>query len=450
MITVVKNSISQTTIWLVSALLVSSTSMLWAADPPSLEEAAAQLQRTVVTLRVQPVVPRAASDGDKGADEKSVRRVTVCSGVLLGAGRIVTSAAPGGDCSIRVTMPGGAQAAARVRAVDEYSGLSLLEIEDRQVPGISCAEALPPPGAWVLSGAGWGADQPVISFGIVSGSEVAVPKTTFPPLLRCDLRVAQTSSGAAVTNAAGELIGVVVLAERAPERGGWMYAVPVSHVQRLMRAANESTNESSVLVLKRRRPIVGMVLDGDGEHVYVSRVREDSPASKAGIEVGDEILAAEAVRIRSVYQALRPVLRKQPGDRVVFLINRNGQQQTIPVVLGGGVELPSTPAYNLSKLVQPTIDLENLPEGGIRASSTIGEVREYGNEQPLTVGEESDPQATDAEKIALLEKALQRYRDVIARLNQRLEQSEVEREQAEKKVEALEVELKQLKSDRQP
>ncbi len=428
---------------------------------PSFEVAAARLQRTVVTLRVRNAVSDKHSTRtgstvtndeltkktvpDEILPRNAMPRVTVCSGVLLGQGRVVAGVVMGTRHSIRVTLPGGAQAAARLRVIDEYSGLSLLEIDDRDLPGLPTATQMPIAGSWVASGAGWGTEKPVISFGIVSGTEIAVPQTTFPPLIRCDMRIAKTSSGAAVTNTAGELVGIVVLADRAREHGGWTYVVPVAHIERLIRTLKASDNTASVLVLKRRRPVVGMVLDGDGETVVVSRVQEHSPASKAGIQVGDTILATDNVKIRSVYQALRPVLRKQPGDSVTFLIERAGRQSSVPVVLGGGVLLPATRAGGTTMLVQPRIDVEGLPRGGLRARSTVGEVREFGTGPAKPKAPTAPDPATDQQRIKLLEKALARYQDVIAHLSKQLETSEAERKQSAMRLESLENQLRELK-----
>lgn len=435
------------TAFLVSGLVSGITLRVRGEEDPSLETAAARLQKTVVTVRIQGNPSEEHGPAEEDQESGAGPRVTVCSGVLLGDGRIVTSAAVGGNRLIRVTLPGGEQAVARVGVVDEYSGLSLLEIENDKLAGIPCAETPPQVGAWVLSGAGWGAEEPVISCGIVSGLAVAVPQTTFPPLLRCDMRIAQTSSGAAVANRNGELVGVVVLAERAGERRGWTYAVPVTHVLRLTRTLAASSDKDAVVVLERRRPIVGMVLDGDGQRVLVSRVRDNSPASRAGIQVGDEILAADNVKIRSVYQALRPVLRKQPGDRVSFSVLRDNRQRDIPVVLGGGVKVSSAPPVNRSRFVQPTIDVESLARGGIRSRSTVGEVREFGHAEQTGQVSRATGEVTAAEKIELLEKALDRYHEVVAQLIQQLEESQDQYKRAASRIQSLEKKLEGRTSD---
>ncbi len=96
------------------------------------------------------------------------------------------------------------------------------------------------------------------------------------------------------------------------------------------------------------------------------------------------------------------------------------------MVLGGGLELPASPSGNFSSLVPPQIDMQELPHGRVRSRSTVGEVREFGPPAAtIELPGEASP-ATDADKIKLLEKALDRYRDAIAQLNQQLEKSETQ------------------------
>jgi hypothetical protein len=81
--------------------------------------------------------------------------------------------------------------------------------------------------------------------------------------------------------------------------------------------------------------------------------------------------------IRSVYQAVRPMLYKQPGDSMVFLIERDGKSLEASVVLGGGIELPSAPFANVRQYLRPTLDVRQIGEGmytARRSQDTIGEV----------------------------------------------------------------------------
>jgi len=354
----------------------------------------------------------------------------------------VTPVYAGSDTPIRVTFPGGAQAAGRVRVIDEYSGLALVKTDadpkDDTLPdGITLADQPPPVGAWVLSAAGWGVEKPVLSLGIVSGTARTLTGLTFPPLLQCDLRTAKTSSGAAVVNQEGQLVGVVVVADRR-KSDGWTYAVPVRHVRRLVRKYEENRDNGSFVVMKRRRPEVGMVLDGRDDRVQVARVRHGSPAERAGLKVGDLVVEVDGVAIRSVYQALRPVLVKQPGDAVTFTIDSSGQRRDVRVVLAGEVELPAAPFANLSRYVQPKIDVERNP-ARVRSNDGQGSVREVYADDSAP----ANAAASDGEKIKLLEKSLDRYLQVIRILQQQLADREQERQRTEQRLEEL---LKRLES----
>jgi hypothetical protein len=268
------------------------------------------------------------------------------------------------------------------------------------------------------------------------------------------MRTAETASGAGLVDHRGKLLGIVVLADQPDRHRGWTYAVPATHVDRLRRAfetqdrnaAKETPRmERSVLILKRRRPVIGMVLGGEPDQVVVRRVAPDSPAARAGIQVGDQILAADGVQIRSVYQAVRPVLFKQPGDVMRYLVQRQDAVQNVDVKLGGGVELPSATLENLGQYVRPKIDVEGLAHGRFRASSGRGEVREVFAGEPDDSDAETDPRlVTNSEKLRMLERALDAYRNVIEYQQQELGRSAKERKQLEEQVRDLETRLKSM------
>ena len=423
-------------------------------DLPKLEEAARRLQHATVTVRVWNPLPddqvRVDPDfGGRAAErgESVPGRVTVCSGVAVGRRRVVTPIYAASDSQIRVTAMGGSQTAAHLRVLDEYSGLALIEADQSDFTPVPLADGAPKAGSWILSAAAWGTEEPVVSLGIVGAVRRTLPGAAYPPLLQCDLRTAETSSGAGVVDRRGRLIGVVVAVDPARGGRGWTYAVPVRHVKRLVRAADESQRADSVIILKRRRPIVGMVLDGKSDQIVVSHVYPNSPAAKAGIRVGDRILAADGVKIRSVYQAVRLTLYKQPGDKMEFVVQREGDERTVEVVLGGGVELPSAPLANLGQFIRPKLDVEPLGEGRYAARSGRATVHEvFAPAAGADDGAFEKQGMTAAEKIQLLEKALDRYRQAIAYLQDRLRREQQQREQTESLTRSLESQLRELKA----
>ncbi len=421
-------------LWLGAALAIGMLGImggeiieLSGAELPDLESAAQRLIGGVVTVRVP--VP---GTEDRGA------RVVVCSGAIVGPSWVVTPVFAGADSRVKITLPQGRQVEGTIRVLDEYSGLALVGLADEVEGALPLAEDLPAVGAWVLSAAGWGAEKPVVSLGIVSGHDRTDPGLAYPPLLQCDMRAARTSSGAAVVNRKGAMVGVVVVTGT-DQATGFTFAVPVDHVRRLLRIARERRNVQGIVVLKRRRPEVGMVLDGQQGEVRVARVTAGSPADRAGIQVGDRVLAVNGVHIRSVYQAIRPVLIRQPGDRVVFTLERGGEQREVAVVLGGGVEVPRGRWNDIAQFVRPKIEWKQVDVArGIRARRKV---------DPAVAASSPDSDTEVARRQALLEKSLERYQAALKALQERLQKSEAERKELQRQVRELQAEVKR-KHDR--
>jgi putative serine protease PepD len=421
------------------------------ASSPDWEAAAKKLQQATVTVRIWSSDPETVSGTplrpaaeDDTASEKPASAVTVCSGVCVREGRIITAALAGSDTRIRLTLSGGAQADAKVQVIDEYSGLALLKTEHKSLTPIAAAAELPAVGGSVLTAAAWGLEQPLVSQGIVGGVDRQRPGVSFPPLLQCDLRTLETSSGAGIVDRAGKLLGIVVAVDDPASRRGWAYAVPASHVERILRAA-DGQQKDGVLVLKRRRPIVGMVLDQDGDAIVVQRLTAGGPAEKAGLKPGDQILTTDGVAIRSVYQAVLPTLYKQPGDTTTFRVEREGALYDLKVTLGGGVELSSAPIDFLAGIIQPKVEIARDPAGGLIAKSPRAEVREVAA-PPLPDDEPPAALApTSAEKIALLEKALDRYRAVIEIQQKQLQSEQQRQAEQEQQIKTLQAEMETLK-----
>jgi len=68
--------------------------------------------------------------------------------------------------------------------------------------------------------------------------------------------------------------------------------------------------------------------------VEVTRVEEDSPASKAGLKTGDVILEYNGQRVEGTQQFVRMVRETPAGRQVRLLISRDGATQTITAAIG--------------------------------------------------------------------------------------------------------------------
>jgi len=295
------------------------------------------------------VAPAAADEG-----------VDVCSGVSLGGGLIVTFHRATSEDRVRVTFPGGEQSLAQTAVVDEFSSLVLLELDRKTMPKLELADAPPKIGAAVVTGAAAGIEKPVISLGILGGVDRALPGSGLPPLLQCDVRTTESSSGAAIVDAQGKLVGVIAATSAAGNSGGWTYAVPASHIRRLLRARVPG----QFTMLRRLRPAIGLTMGPGAEEgtVQVERVDAGGPAEKAGIKAGDVICETDGRKVRSAYQAVDLILKKQPGDEINLVVRQDGKEKPITLTL------EATPA-RLSSTLAKDRRLQLMPQLRVRALS---------------------------------------------------------------------------------
>lgn len=409
-------------------LAVMSAELVRAQEAPAgdWKGTAATLQRAVVTVRIrraeteQAAAANPTEERNAGEKAKEQASVVVCSGFCVAPNTVVTATLAASDDRIRLTLPGGAQSDARLIAIDEYSGLSLLSCDGKQLTPLKLASESPAVGEYVMAGAAWGVDKPIVSLGIVGATERTVSGLLVPPLLQCDLRTVDTSSGSPLANRQADAVGIILAIEEAKAQRGWTYAIPASHIRRLLRSVEATqidkttSDKNQVVVLKRRRPIVGMVLEGNEEAVLVQRVTAGGPAAKAGIKVGDRILTADGVMIRSAYQAVLPTLYKQPGDSIRYRVQRDDGEREIEIILGGGVELPQLSQQDLGKLILPRVKVGRDRDGSFYAQSQSnqGHLREV-SQPPLPAEPETPEPPTPQQKIDLLIKSLERYQATI-------------------------------------
>ena len=336
-------------------------------------------------------------------------KVLVSSGVSLGDGLVITFSAALPKAEYRITLPNGDQVTARLRVMDYYSGLRLLEIENQDIPHLDASEAPPEVGEAILSASAAGIEKPVLALGMLSATERTLSGTDLPPLYQCDLPNTDTSSGAAVVNSAGQLIGIIAVT--GGEAGNdWTYVVPVSHALRLRTAYKESNEEDrqagKVVILRHRRPHVGMTLEVGEQvgEVLVEHVDENGPAHKAGLRPGMEVISCEGIPAESVYAVVGMVLKKQPGDFLELVVRDGDSEKPVRLALEGG------------ELVEPSgIAQEN---GLYTRNLRIGADR-FEFVRPLSVdGDEDVPD--ELQQVMQLVELLQRQKTLFAEYIDRL------------------------------
>src|ERR1700759_2091454 len=219
------------------------------------------------------------------------------SGIVLGAGQILTNAHNIRGSKATVTFAGGRTAEGNVAGHDIDGDLAVIEADTGQAAALPWATAAPAIGTPVFALANPGGRGLRVTFGTVSGIDrsfrgprgLRIPRSPEPPA-----PLLPGSSGAPVLDAQGQLLGINT--NRLGE--GFYLAIPADQALRgrvdaLARGESVRAPQLGIAitpghVARRLRRAVGLP---DTEGLLIRGVAEDSPAARAGLASGDLILA---------------------------------------------------------------------------------------------------------------------------------------------------------------
>ncbi len=97
---------------------------------------------------------------------------------------------------------------------------------------------------------------------------------------------------------------------------------------------------------ERSHGLLGVDLDDQSGSVMVRRVWSGSPAERAGVRRGDEILSLDGEDIDDQDDLIEELRDYQPGERVRLTIYRNGEERTVRPRLASQQELTNQQGYN--------------------------------------------------------------------------------------------------------
>jgi len=266
------------------------------------------------------------------------QRWGIGSGVVLGAGQVLTNAHNVRGTQVRVTFADGRTAEGNVAGHDIDGDLAVIEADTGQAAALPWATAAPAIGTPVFALANPGGRGLRVTFGTVSGID-----RTFrgPRGLRITGSLEHTapllpgSSGGPVLNAAGQLLGINT--NRLGE--GFYLAIPADEALRgrvdaLSRGESVEPPQLGIAiapghVARRLRRAVGLP-EADG--LLIREVAENSPAAGAGLARGDLIVAAGGQPVRSVDDLTSALRAAAPGGTLEMTVLRGTEERAVHVV----------------------------------------------------------------------------------------------------------------------
>ncbi|MCP5269124.1 MAG: trypsin-like peptidase domain-containing protein [Zoogloeaceae bacterium] len=168
-----------------------------------------------------------------------------------------------------------------------------------------------------------------VTMGIVSAlgrSHLGI--NTFEDFIQTDAAINPGNSGGALTDAAGNLIGInTAIYSRSGGSLGIGFAIPVSTARSVMEQIIKNGSVTRGWIGVEAQEITPELAESFGlpgtEGALIAGVMRGSPADKAGIRPGDILLAVDGQTVRDPQVMLDLIARLQPGDASAFKLHRD-------------------------------------------------------------------------------------------------------------------------------
>ncbi len=177
-----------------------------------------------------------------------------------------------------------------------------------------------------------------VTSGIISGlnRELTIEDKTLN-LIQTDAAINGGNSGGALVNSCGQVVGISSAKIVTTVAEGMGFAIPINEAVPII---DELINNGYVT----GRPLIGITgFDIDErtayyynmkKGVYVAQIMEDSPASNAGIKVGDIIIRADGKEISTMTELNAVKNNFKPNDTLTVKVFRNGAEKELTLILG--------------------------------------------------------------------------------------------------------------------
>ena len=232
---------------------------------------------------------------------------------------------------------------ARVVGTDPETDLAVLKIDLPKLPAILFGQSdRAHVGDVVLAiGNPFGVGQ-TVTLGIISAvgrSHLGI--NTFENFIQTDAAINPGNSGGALVDTSGQLIGInTAIYSRAPGGAslGIGFAIPASTakqvLEQIMQSGQVTRGWIGVGVQDMTRELSASFKLPEIRGALITEVFRGTPADKAGIKLGDILIAVEGSPIIDSSSMLNLVAALNPGKQATFKVVRSQQETDVKVVVG--------------------------------------------------------------------------------------------------------------------
>jgi S1-C subfamily serine protease len=178
-----------------------------------------------------------------------------------------------------------------------------------------------------------------VTQGVISGLNRSITfenGITIKPLIQTDASINSGNSGGPLFNAEGQVIGINTAKMSTAE--GLGFAIPINTAKSILEQIIGNGTVSSLYVGIKGVDVTtyekSLGVDVSAEYgVVVIEAIKDSPATQAGLEMGDVITAIDGNKIETMADLKRQLYQYKENDVVKVTINRGGEEKTIDMTL---------------------------------------------------------------------------------------------------------------------
>jgi len=235
---------------------------------------------------------------------------------------------------------------------DATTDLALLKIEATDLPfliyGNSDELRI---GEWVLAIGNPFNLTSTVTAGIVSAKARNIDANSgnqvIESYIQTDAAVNPGSSGGALVNAKGELVGInSAIASQTGSYVGYSFAIPVNMVRKIVADLVEFGSVQraymGIEMMDLNSQTAKKLNIDDVDGVYVARVVGGGAAEKSGIYAGDIILAVNDTKVNSATELLEMISLYRPGANITLDVKSENSTRKVDMILlnrYGGVDL---------------------------------------------------------------------------------------------------------------
>ena len=247
----------------------------------------------------------------------------------------------------QVIYADGSQQDATLVGTDQYSDLAVLKVTSA-VPAVATlgnSDALNPGETVIAIGSPLGDFKNTVTVGVVSATGRSIDTGlgySIDGLIQTDAAINQGNSGGPLVNLAGEVIAINTLVVRNSGTGtvaeGLGFAIPINTARVVSEQIIQKGHVSRPYLGITYQPITPRVASiyrlPVQYGVYITDVAASSPASQAGLQVGDIITGIDNTSLDETHAYINTLFQYSAGDKVTLTLMRNGSQIQVQVTLG--------------------------------------------------------------------------------------------------------------------